>query len=118
MLLKIILWSALQLLFTAADSTTTVTHNYNIQHNIVSRITNDQLPLQQHSNKRQRNIQAWNQNNYGCNPGHCYVSRYQQWYVSLLCRVHYVCLLPSLKSTNINTNIVSLYYIQFSSNII
>ena len=79
MLLKIILWLALQLLILVpADSTTTTTH---AKHIVSRTTTNDQLPLQQRSNKRQRNIQVWNQNNYGCNPGHCYVPRYQQWYV-------------------------------------
>ena len=94
MLLKIILSLALQLLFTAADSTTT-THNV---HNKSTIKTNDQLPLQQHSNKRQRILQVWNQNNYGCNPGHCYVPRYQQWYVSLVYYVHIIS--PTFSITN------------------
>ena len=109
MLLKNIISLALQLSFTAADSTTT-THN--TQHNIVStRTTNDQLPLQQHSNKLRRNIQAWDQNNYGCNPGHCFVPRYQQWYVISL-YLHIISRTFSITNTHLSI------IIQLSSNII
>ena len=108
MLLKIILSLALQLLFTAADSTTTTTH---AKHIVSIRTINDQLPLQQHSNKRQRNLQAWNQNNYGCDPGHCYVPRYQQWYVISL-YLHIISRTFSITNTHLSI------IIQLSSNII
>ena len=107
MLLKIILSLALQLLFTAPADSTTTTHN--AQHNKSTIKTDDQLPLQQHSNKRQRILQVWNQNNYGCNPGHCYVPRYQQWYVSLVYYVHIISPTFSITNTYHNLSIYTVF---------